>query len=169
MTSETTQQTPPEAAQPQNEHRWLQRLVGEWTIESEASMAPDQPAMKTTGTETVRALGDLWIVGEGTSQMPDGATYNSILTLGYDPDKKRFVGTWIGSVMTYLWLYDGKLEGNTLTLDCEGPSMAGDGSMAKYQDIIEMASDDHRIMRSRMFGDDGKGEIFMTAHYRRVR
>jgi len=167
MTNETTQQVPM-TAEPQREHHWLQRLVGEWTYESEASMGPDQPAQKTTGTETVRPIGGIWIVCQGTSQMPDGSPASTILTVGYDPDKKRFVGTWIGSMMTHLWIYDGSLVGNVLTLDCEGPSMAGDGGTAKYQDIIELASDDHRIMRSRMFGDDGQAQVFMTAHYRRT-
>ena len=33
-----------------------------------------------------------------------------IMTLGYDPQKKRFVGTLIGSMMTHLWVYDGALD-----------------------------------------------------------
>jgi hypothetical protein len=72
-------------------------------------------------------------------------------------------------MMTHLWIYEGSLDGNTLTLDCEGPTMTGDGGTARYQDIIELESDDHRILRSRMFGQDGQAQVFMTAHYRRKR
>jgi hypothetical protein len=39
--------------------------------------------------------------------------------------------------------------------------------MTKYKDVIELRSDDHRVLTSHMLGDDGKWYGFMTAHYRR--
>jgi hypothetical protein len=158
-----------QAPEPQKEHLWLQRLVGEWTFEGECSMGPDQPSMKSTGRETVRSLGGLWTIGEGSGEAPEGGTCESIMTLGYDPQTKRFVGTFIASMMTHLWPYHGTLDadGKALTLDSEGPSFAGDGKMAKYQDIIEFLTDDHRTLSSRVLGDDGQWHPFMKAHYRR--
>jgi hypothetical protein len=44
-------------AKPQKEHEWLHKLVGEWSFEGECGMGPDQPPMKSTGTETVRSAG----------------------------------------------------------------------------------------------------------------
>ena len=87
---------------PQKEHHWLQKLVGEWTYETEVMMRPDQPSEKATGTETVRSLGGLWILAEGRGEMC-GADATTIMTLEYDPQKQRYVGTWIGSMMSYLW------------------------------------------------------------------
>jgi len=55
-----------------------------------------------------------------------------------------------------------------LTLDSEGQSFSGDGTIAKYKDAIEFKSDDHRILASTTIGDDGKWQQFMTAHYHRV-
>ena len=157
--------------EPQKEHQWLQRLVGEWTFEAECSSGPDQPPMKNTGREVVRSLGGLWTIGEGEGEMPSGGTCRSIMTLGYDPQTGRFVGTFIASVMTHLWPYNGSLDaaGKVLTLDSEGPSFAGDGKMAKYQDIIEFVSDDHRILSSQFLGEDGQWVPFMKAHYRRTK
>jgi hypothetical protein len=156
--------------EPQKEHRWLQRLVGEWTMEAEMSMGPDQPPMTSRGQETVRSLGGLWTIGEGTSETPGGGTHESIMTLGYDPRTQRFVGTFVASVMTHLWPYSGTLDasGKVLTLDSEGPSFAGDGTMARYQDIIEFQSDDHRTLSSQFLGPDGQWVPFMKAHYRRT-
>ena len=156
-------------SEPQKEHQWLQKLVGEWTSEAEMKMKPDEPAVKSHGTESVRSLGGLWILAEGKGEMPGGGEATMIMTLGYDPQKKRYVGTWVGSMMTYMWVYDGAIDaaGNVLTLNTEGPSMAGEGKMAKYQDIIEFKSDDHRILASQVLGDDGKWNRLMTAHYRR--
>lgn len=156
-------------AEPQKEHQWLQQLVGEWTSEAECSMSPGQPSTKSYGTERVRMVGGLWMVGEGQGEMPGGGTATMIMTLGYDPQKKRYLGTWIGSMMTHMWHYDGEMDASDriLTPSAEGPSMAGDGTMAKYQDIIEIKSKDHRTLSSRVLGPDGTWNHFMTAHYRR--
>lgn len=159
-------------AEPQKEHAWLQKLVGEWSFENECSMGPGHPPIKSAGSENVRSLGGLWTMGEGQGEMPGGGSMTSIMTLGYDPRRQRFTGTFVASMMTHLWIYDGALDatGQVLTLDCEGPSFSGDGSIVKYQDIVEWESDDHRALKSRILGDDGVwGPFFMTAHYRRKR
>jgi hypothetical protein len=154
--------------QPQKEHHWLDQLIGEWVYESECGMGPDQPPSKTKGTEIVRSLGGLWTIAEGEGEMPDGDTGKTIMTLGYDPQTNRYLGTFIGSMMTHLWVYSGSLDAaeKVLTLDTEGPNFS-DGAMTKYQDIIEFVSNDHRILRSQILGDDGNWQQFMTAHYRR--
>jgi hypothetical protein len=155
-------------AEAQREHRWLQRLVGEWVVEGECNMGPDQPPMKTTGKETVRSFGRLWIIGEGSGDTPDGSC-DSMMTLGYNPQTKRFVGTFIASAMTHLWPYNGSLDSadKALTLDSEGPSFTGAGMMVKYQDIIEFINDDYRTLTSQVLGEDGQWQPFMKAHYRR--
>ncbi|MGH7413125.1 MAG: DUF1579 domain-containing protein [Candidatus Rokuibacteriota bacterium] len=156
---------------PQKEHQWLQKLVGEWTSEADATMEPGKPPEKFKGTESVRSLGGLWILAEGQGEMPGGGAATTMMTLGYDPQRKRYVGTFIGSMMTHLWGYDGALDAaeRVLTLETEGPSMAGDGKMAKYRDVIEFKSDDHRVLTSHMLGDDGTWHGVMTANYRRKR
>lgn len=153
------------------EHQWLMRLVGEWEIEGEGTMGPDQPPVTWKGTESVRALGDYWTIGEGRSPMPGGGEMVSITTYGYDPAKGRFVGTFVSSVMTMMWLYEGSLDASekVLTLDTEGPGMGQEGTTARYQDIVEMIDDDHRVLRSQVLTDDGQWFQFMTAHYRRVK
>jgi hypothetical protein len=156
-------------AEPQAEHRWLQRLVGEWTCEGEAIMEPGTPPVKFESTESVRSLEGLWIVAEGHGEMPGCGSATMIMTLGYDPQKERFVGTFIGSMMTHLWLYNGSLDATekVLTLDTEGPSMTSEGEMAKYRDVIEIKSDSHRVQTSHVLDEDGNWQQFMTAHYRR--
>jgi hypothetical protein len=169
-TTETDQQacTP---AEPQQEHRWLEKFVGNWTFESECDMGPGKPREKFKGTQSARSIGGLWIIGEGQGEMPGGGMGTMVLTLGYDPQKKRFVGTWFGSMMTALWVYDGERDatGNVLTLNTEGPSFSGDGSIAKYRDIIEVKSDDHYVLRSTTQGEGGAWTEFMAAHYRRTK
>jgi hypothetical protein len=104
METTQTQQESMMHAEPQKEHQWLQKLVGEWTYETEALMGPDQPPEKSTGTERVRSLGELWILAEGQGGMPGCGAVTTMMILGYDPQKQRYVGTWVGSMMTYLWM-----------------------------------------------------------------
>jgi hypothetical protein len=156
-------------AEPQKEHKWLHKLVGEWTYETDAPPQPGQASQKATGTESVRSLGDVWILAEGQGEMPGGDRATTLMTLGYDPDKKRFVGTWVGSMMTYLWVYDGELDRNerVLTLNSIGPSMTGKGKTTEYQDVIEFKSDDHRTLTARMLDDAGTWQQLMVVSYRR--
>lgn len=157
-------------AEPLKEHAWLEQLVGNWASECEATAIPGQPPIVLKGIERVRSVGGLWTIGEGETDLPEGGRARTVMTLGYDPAKRAYVGSFIGSMMTFLWTYTGQLDasGRVLTLDAEGPGMADDGKMARYRDAIEFASKDHRILTSRFFGDDGQWHLFMTAHYRRM-
>lgn len=155
--------------QPQAEHNWLQKLVGEWTYEGECSMGPDQPPSKTTGTEVVRSLGGLWVIGELNGGMPGGGLSTSLITLGFDPIKQKYVGTFVASVMTHLWPYVGTLDasGKKLSLDSEGPDFSGGPAMAKYRDVVELIDDDHRTLSSYLQDANGQWNQFMTMHFRR--
>lgn len=155
---------------PQREHQWLQKLVGDWTYDTHVPEQSGQPEMKATGTERGRSIGGLWVQLEGAGEMPGGdGPATTIMTLGYDPAKKRFLGSWIGSMMTHQWVYDGELDAarNALVLTSEGPSMAGDGSLSLYRDTIAFTNDNERTLTASVQGADGAWKEFMTVTYRR--
>jgi hypothetical protein len=158
---------PPE---PQKEHKWLAQLVGEWEYESECIMGPDQPPMKAPGRSSNRLLGDVWLVSEWKGETPDGQTGTMQMQLGYDPAKQRVVGTFIGSMMAMMWVYDGGWDaaGKVLTLNADGPSFSGDGTTAHYQDIFEIVDKNNHVLRSQVQGADGKWTQFMSATFRRA-
>ena len=133
-------------------------------------MEPGKPPVKWTSTETVRSLGGLWVIGEGQGEMPGGGS-STIITVGYDPNKKQYVGTFIGSMMANLWVYEGTMDasGAVLTLEAEGPDMADPGKIPKYRDIVGFRNNDHRLLTSQILRDDGEWHEFMTAHYRRTK
>lgn len=161
--------------EPTAEHRWLQQFVGEWTAESRMVNAPGAdgtPAEDTVSkaTETVRAIGPFWVQFESKGNFPGCGDATLQLTLGYDVRNKRFVGTWLGSMMSELWIYDitRDASGNVLTMAVEGPSMSGEGT-SNYRDVIEWKSPDHRRMTSWSEGENGEWRCFMECDYRRVR
>jgi len=74
--------------EPQAEHHWLSKLIGESTYEMEVTEPGKSPVIFTTGTETVRPVGDLWVVGQARgSTTPEGASVESVITHGYDPQR----------------------------------------------------------------------------------
>jgi len=157
-----------QSPEPAKDHEWLKQLVGEWDVQWKMYMQPDQPPAESTGTDSVRALGDHWIVAETKTTMM-GAPYNGILSLGYDLQKKHFHGTWIDSLGCQLWVYKGTLNdaGDTLTLETEGPSLQAPDKTARYKEIIQITGKDSRTFTSNIEGDDGKWTKILTIEYQR--
>lgn len=155
---------------PESQHQWLKQLVGTWEGVSQCSMGPDKPTETMKGTETVRMFGDLWLVAEGRSETPGGGVVYT-LTVGYDPLKKKFVGSWICDKMATLYVYEGELDTaqRMLPLTSKGPSFLDSTKTATYQDVIELQTPDRRLFWSQVLGDDGKWTRFMNATYTRVK
>jgi hypothetical protein len=163
---------------PHAEHRWLKRLVGTWRM-TMAECAAEMPGgdggqagpADNEWIETVRELGDLFVVSEGRGTMPDdGARAETLMVLGYDPRKARYVGSWSGSMMDVFWVYEGTLDasGDVLTLDTTGPDFNAPDTLLPYQDIYTFESPTRRALTSRMKGADGEWVQVMSATYERI-
>ncbi len=148
-------------ARPRTEHDFLERLVGTWDVTSD--MTGDRPWV-----EVVRSLHGIWYLAEASGAVPGGGQATTVLSLGFDAGKGRYVGTWLGSMMDYLWFYEGEVEpdGRTLSLYTTGPACAGEG-MADYREQITLLDDDVRVFRSSIRQPDGSWRPFMQADYRR--
>ncbi|MBP1842537.1 hypothetical protein J2046_000781 [Rhizobium petrolearium] len=155
-----------ELAKPQAEHGFLERMVGIWEVSS-PDMGTDEKWV-----EVVRSLHGIWFVAEGNGNMPQGGgAATTMLTLGYDPAKGKYVGSWIGSMMAYLWVYEGEVsaDGTTLSLYTTGPDFAEPGKTGEYREQIIFKDDDHRIFNSSAKQPDGTWKQFMEAQYTRKR
>ena len=154
---------------PTKEHAWLQQFAGEWESEAELVMAPGQPPMVVKGTQAARMVGGFWVMELGQGDFPGMGPVSTVLTIGYDAARQKFVGTWIDSTNDRLWHYEGGLDpsGKKLVLETEGPSPTDPAKTARYRDETEFPSADHRILRSSIQGDDGAWVVMLTAHYRR--
>ena len=150
------------------QHEWLKRMIGDWTYEGNGSGPVGGESF--SGKETVRALGDVWIVARGEGTMQCAGESHTLVTLGYDPANGRFVGTWVGSMMSMLWVYDGELDesGNALNLYAEGPAFDGGDRTALYRDRIELFSDNERVMMSAVQTENGEWSQFMEMRFRRA-
>ena len=55
-----------------------------------------------------------------------GMPFRGRSTLGYDPQKKKWVGTWVDSMSPSMFVMEGGYDaaGKVLTMHCRGPHMA---------------------------------------------
>jgi hypothetical protein len=152
---------------PQKEHEWLQQFAGEWESDLEIYFEPNKP-IKVKGTESARSLGGFWVVSEFSCTIMD-APMKGVITLGYDPEKKQFVGTMVDSMTSHLWKYVGTLDstGKILTLETSGPCPRKPGTISKFKEVFEFKSKDQRVFTSSMQEEDGSWSTAMIMNSRR--
>ena len=155
-------------AGPAKEHEWLQRFEGEWETELEVMTAPGQPPLKVKATETIRRIGQFWILSEADTK-PPAMPFARALAIGYDTAKKKYVGTWVDSNSTNIGRYEGTTDaaGSTLTLEGETPHPYDAVRMVKVREIIELKSQDEKVVTTSLQGDDGSWFTLVTAKARR--
>lgn len=157
-------QDPPEMPKPTAEHKWLSKFHGTWTSKSKGMMGPGQPEMECSGEIVCKPLGEFWIVNDMQGDA-FGDPMRGIQTIGYDPENKKYVGTWVDSLTSFMWKYEGSVDatGKILTLEADGPNFMGDPkTTTKFQDIYEFRSESEMIVTSKMLGPDGKWVTFMS-------
>jgi hypothetical protein len=159
-------QEAPAVPTPTKEHEWLKQFVGEWETEAEMVVEPGKPPVKSKGTETIRSLGGFWIVSEMHGDCL-GVPVTGVMTVGYDPQKKKYVGTFVCSMCDLLFKYEGTGGGKVLTLECDGPSPTDPTKTVRMRDVLELKDKDTKVLTSSALGEDGKWVVFMTATSKR--
>lgn len=152
----------PEFPVPEKEHAWLKQFVGQWDAVSESVATPAQPAMTCKGQWTSRMLGGFWVVSEMQADM-QGTEMHAIQTIGYDPARKKYIGTWVDSMNNHMWVYEGTVDssGKTLDLEADGPNFMTPGKTSRFKDSYTFESPDKIVLTSSMRDDDGKWVTFM--------
>lgn len=146
----------------------LPQWVGEWTTSAELYMEPGKPPIKATGTERSRMVGKFWLVSEGKSNFM-GMPYEIVTTLTYDQSTQKFVATTIDAFSSHQWRYEGTADatGKILTLEGEGPDPSRPSGKARFREIIELKTKDHRVFTTSMQGPDGKWTRIMKVDFKR--
>lgn len=158
---------PQEGPKPGKEHELLKQFVGEWTAECKFWMDPAQPPMEMKGTETCTlGPGAFWVTSVFKGEM-FGQPFEGRWTTGYSPLKKKYVGTWIDSMMPHLFTSEGTADeaGKVITFIADGIDPAT-GKEVKERWVIELQGADKHTMTMYNPTADGKerksGEIVYT-------
>ena len=153
------EQAPP---QPTKHHEILKRDVGEWDAEFKFwPQGPDSDPVTTEATETNRLLGNgMWLISEFRCKFgPMDFTGHG--QFGYDPVKKKYVGTWIDNVNPHMSRMEGTYDEATKTMTMKGESrnpQTGDAYTTK--NVAKEIDADNRVFTMYMQPPEG-GDNFI--------
>ncbi|MEZ6197067.1 MAG: DUF1579 domain-containing protein [Planctomycetota bacterium] len=142
-------------ADPGPEHAMLMKGVGTWNVKAKFFMGPDAPPMESTATDTVRAVGGFWTVGDYRSEFM-GMPFHGVSMVGYDPHAGEFLSTWADSMMPNFFYLRGNIDGDTMVLKGEAYNPQA-GGKAMYTIKDRFVSDDEHHMS--MYMDCGGHEM----------
>lgn len=150
------------------EHTWLKRFLGTWEGITYGFNEQGEKFAMGNGTDHFSALGDLWVISESVNKMGDGDDMHARFGFGYDVSFKHYAGFFVADASSHHWKYSGRVEGESLILDCVGPDMAEDGKTANYRDIHTFLDADHRQLESVGEMPDGTWMTYMVTEFKRV-
>ena len=94
-------QEPPEMEKPGEHHKHLEMMAGTRDVKSKFYMIPGQ-TIEMTGMEVAKMQpGGFWLISDITGKFM-GAPFHGHSVLGYDAQKKRYVGMWADSIASYM-------------------------------------------------------------------
>jgi hypothetical protein len=135
--------------QPTDVHKELAKAnEGVWdaTLRFYAA-GPDKPPQEFKGTETVRAAADgLFLITEFEADFVGGKKFRGHGITGYDPRKRKIVGTWADNMNTSIGTltgdYDPKTKTATYSFEIADP---GTGQMRKDKHVDEHKAEGHKL------------------------
>ena len=154
----------PPMPQPGPEHEMLKKDVGTWDATVETFMAPGAPAAVSKGTETVTMMGGFWQLSEFKSEMM-GQPFEGRGATGYDPAKKKYVGTWVDTMTPGYYTTEATYDAATKTMAAvmEGPDPTG--AVSKTKATTQWKDADTRVFT--MYGPDAKSVMMRITYKRR--
>jgi hypothetical protein len=148
-------------ATPGTPHKLLGRLAGSWTTQTRSFMEADKPPMESTGTCQQKMLLDgRYLQQEYASEMM-GSPFTGINLLGYDNHTKKYVSTWIDSMSTGIYYFEGTAseDGNVITQECSYDDPVR-GSML-WRSVTRIVDDNTLKYEMFMIPKGGKEEKMM--------
>ena len=143
LSSAATAQEPPPAQKALPEHKILAADEGTWDATIRTYMGgPDAEPSVSKGSEVNEVLpGGLWVLSKFEGDF-GGMKFLGRGQFGYDPVKKKYVGTWIDSTSTILSVLEGEYDAKTKTMTFVGEGY-DPGQKAKFtQKMVTTAKDD---------------------------
>jgi hypothetical protein len=160
------QDTPP-MPKPGPEHELLKRDVGVWDATVEMMSPQGGAPVVSKGIETsTLGPGGLWLLSDFKSEMM-GQPFQGHGITGYDPSKRKYIGTWVDSMSSGLGLVESTYDraARKMTGSFAGPDATGQTVNLKM--VTEYKDDDTRVFTMYMIGPDGKETPSMRITYKR--
>ncbi|WP_250846988.1 DUF1579 domain-containing protein [Aquisphaera insulae] len=159
----------PPFPKPTAEHKILAADEGTWdaTIKSYEA-GPESAPTVTKGVEVNTVItGGLWIVSTFKGDFA-GLAFEGRGQYGYDPIKKKYVGTWIDSMSTSVIVLEGTYDAGTKTLSFTGDGVCPVDNTKMVMRMVTTAKDEgtrHFVMYATGTITGGKEAKMMEVEY----
>lgn len=152
-----------EPVKPGPEHEKLKDMVGVW----DAVMKVGGQESKGVMTYTL-GLNGLFLFGEFKGDF-GGMAFEGRSFVTYDPNKKKYLGTWIDNMAPAIMNTEGTYDatGKVFNETMEGTGM--DGKPAKFKSTTTMVDKDTMTFKMAMCSPDGTEQPMMEITYKRKR
>jgi hypothetical protein len=154
--------TQPPMPQPGPEHEMLKKDVGTWDASIEMFMPSGGQAEVSKGTDTVSMMGGFWQLSEFKAEMM-GQAFEGRGATTYDPSKKKYVGTWIDTMLPGYYTMEATYDPATKTMTSTMEGFDPLGQVTRSKATTEWKDPDTRVFS--MYGPDGK--LGMRITYKR--
>lgn len=139
--------------EPSPEHALLKNDVGVWDA-ALTFYTPGQEPVKTKGVETGKMIGDFWVFSHIEYEFM-GMNFSGLGSYGFDPDSKKYVGSWLGSDGPHASHMVGDYDAETKTFTYEMTYKDPSGNPGKGKIILKNPDANHRHFELHM--DMGQG------------
>jgi hypothetical protein len=149
-----------EGPKPAPEHARLAEGVGTWDATIKSWMqGPGSDPVESKGVEVVKLMpGGLWALSEFHGKFGE-MDFHGAGQSGYDPAKKKYIGTWVDSMETSIMTMEGDYDPQTKTLTMHAQGTGHDGKPYEAKMVEVIQDKDHRVFTMSMKSDETKGEF----------
>ncbi|HEX3034130.1 MAG TPA: DUF1579 domain-containing protein [Thermodesulfobacteriota bacterium] len=156
-----------EFATPNENHKVLGTLVGNWDYTVKWWMSPDAKPEVSKGTSEIE-----WIMGgryiehttEGTSM---GQPFEGMGIIGYDNEKEQYQSIWVDNMGTGIMTGSGDYDPSTRTLTDRGTFSCPAEGQKSYRGVTKIINQDNFTYEWYMAGPDKKEFRAMEIVYTR--
>jgi Protein of unknown function (DUF1579) len=150
------QEMPPK---PTAEHKIVTADEGTWDATVKSYQSPDSEPIVSKGVEVNTVVtGGLWLSSVFKGDF-GGMAFEGHGQFGYDPSKKKYVGTWIDSFSPSLIVLEGTYSPETKTMTYVGEvGSPTDSSKITYKMVTTTKSDSSRVFTLYMTGTPTGGK-----------
>src|SRR5262245_20612382 len=142
----------------------MKRDVGAWNVVIKMFGGPSDAPSVSKGTETKFMLGDKWLISHFKGEIM-GTSFEGLRQTGFDPEKKKFVASWVDSTSRYTTHAEGTWDEETQTMTSIGTGKGPSGNEMKTKIVVTYNEDGSHTSTMMMHGQETK---MMEFHYTRV-
>ena len=152
-------------ATPGEPHKLLASRAGSWSARSRHWMELDKPPMEFAGScERKMILGGRFLQDEFSGEMM-GSPFTGIGIIGYDNHSKKYVSSWMDSMSTGIYFFEGTAsrDGKTISLESHfDDPVKGPGTWRLVTRIVDENTEVAEMRRPYESGTEEKCETTYT-------